>query len=139
MFNINPQKILQEEQAKSKEIKARETIDATFYEYRFIIVHIGEIVQNCIKTVNEEIYNCKQIKKKVNTFPEEYINTYYLFKKEFKEIKKDIDFVFLQSFSIEKYIWITTFKKSYDELFNRQNIMEIKLENYALEIRKLIN
>ena len=95
-----------------------EVLKSTFDKYLFHLVKLGEIVQKCIKKIDEEI------------------NVYKLLKGEFKELVKDIDVVFNESFTIDKYNWILKFKeryldfnKRYTDIAGRLDICELDDED----------
>ena len=95
-----------------------EAVKSTFDKYLFHLVKLGEIVQKCIKKIDEEI------------------NVYKLLKGEFKELVKDIDVVFNESFTIDKYNWILKFKeryldfnKRYTDIAGRLDICELDDED----------
>ena len=94
-----------------------EAVKSTFDKYLFHLVKLGEIVQKCMKTIDEDI------------------RVYNLLKSEFKELVKDIDVVFNESFTIDKYNWILKFKERYLDFNKRYTDIATRLDIYALEIR----
>ena len=92
-----------------------EAVKSTFDKYLFHLVKLGEIVQKCMKQIDEEI------------------NVYKLLKGEFKELVKDIDVVFNESFTIDKYNWILKFKERYLDFNKRYTDIAGRLDIYALD------
>jgi hypothetical protein len=100
-----------------------ETIKLRFDKYLFALVCLGEKVQNCIKLIDEEI------DEKIDKDKE----MYNMFKGEFKELVKDIDVVFNDSFIKEKYFWVLNFKERYLDLYNRHTEISLRLDIYNFE------
>ena len=108
-----------------------EAVKSTFDKYLFHLVKLGEIVQKCMKKIDEDIRHF--IQENVQ------INVYNLLKGEFKELVKDIDVVFNESFTIDKYNWILKFKECYLDFNKRFTDIAGRLDICALEIRKRID
>ena len=92
-----------------------EAVKSTFDKYLFHLVKLGEIVQKCMKTIDEDI------------------RVYNLLKSEFKELVKDIDVVFNESFTIDKYNWILKFKERYLDFNKRYTDIATRLDICALD------
>ena len=91
-----------------------EAVKSTFDKYLFHLVKLGEIVQKCMKQIDEDIRHFIRERS-------DQIKVYNLLKGEFKELVKDIDVVFNESFTIDKYNWILKFKERYLD-FNKRYI-----------------
>ena len=91
-----------------------EAVKSTFDKYLFHLVKLGEIVQKCIRERDQEI------------------KVYNLLKGEIKELMKDIDVVFNESFTIDKYNWILKFKERYLDFNKRYTDIAGRLDIYAL-------
>lgn len=100
-----------------------ETIKSIFNNYLFALVCLGEKVQNCIKLIDEEID--EKIDKDKEMFN--------MFKCEFKELVKDIDVVFNDSFIKEKYFWVLNFQERYLNLYKRHTEIALRLDIYNFE------
>ena len=98
-----------------------EAVKSTFDKYLFHLVKLGEIVQKCMKQIDEDIQENVQIK------------VYNLLKGEFKELVKDIDVVFNESFTIDKYNWILKFKERYLDFNKRFTDIAGRLDICALD------
>ena len=61
------------------------------------------------------------------------INVYNLLKGEFKELVKEIDVVFNESFTIDKYNWILKFKERYLDFNKRYTDIAGRLDICALD------
>ena len=92
-----------------------EAVKSTFDKYLFHLVKLGEIVQKCMKQIDEDI------------------KVYNLLKGEFKELVKDIDVVFNESFTIDKYNWILKFKERYLDFNKRYTDIAGRLDICALD------
>ena len=103
-----------------------EAVKSTFDKYLFHLVKLGEISQKRIKQIDEDIRHFIRSLQ---------INVYNLLKSEFKELVKDIDVVFNESFTIDKYNWILKFKERYLDFNKRYTDIATRLDIYALEIR----
>ena len=104
-----------------------EAVKSTFDKYLFHLVKLGEIVQKCMKKIDEDIRSIRE--RSIQ------INVYNLLKGEFKELVKEIDVVFNESFTIDKYNWILKFKERYLDFNKRYTDIATRLDIYALEIR----
>ena len=100
-----------------------ETVKSTFDKYLFHLVCLGEKVQNCIKQIDEEID--EEIDKD--------IKMYNLFKGEFKELVKDIDVVFNESFTKDKLFWVLNFKERYLDFYKRHTDIALRIDIYQME------
>ena len=100
-----------------------EVVNTTFDKYLFALVCLGEQVQNCIKIIDE----------KIDEKIDEDIKMYILFKGEFKELVKDIDVVFNDSFTKEKYVWVLNFKERYLDFYKRHTDIASRLDIYNFE------
>ena len=98
-----------------------EAVKSTFDKYLFHLVKLGEIVQRCMKKIDEDIQEKYEIK------------VYNLLKGEFKELVKDIDVVFNESFTIDKYNWILKFKERYLDFNKRYTDIAGRLDICALD------
>ncbi len=98
-----------------------EAVKSTFDKYLFHLVKLGEIVQKCMKKIDEDIQEKDQIK------------VYNLLKGEFKELVKDINVVFNESFTIDKYNWILKFKERYLDFNKRFTDIAGRLDICALD------
>jgi hypothetical protein len=98
-----------------------EAVKSTFDKYLFHLVKLGEIVQKCMKKIDEDIQEKDQIK------------VYNLLKGEFKELVKDINVVFNESFTIDKYNWILKFKERYLDFNKRYTDIAGRLDICALD------
>ena len=105
-----------------------EAVKSTFDKYLFHLVKLGEIVQKCMKQIDEDIRHFIRERS-------DQIKVYNLLKGEFKELVKDIDVVFNESFTIDKYNWILKFKERYLDFNKRYTDIATRLDIYALEIR----
>lgn len=92
-----------------------EAVKSTFDKYLFHLVKLGEIVQKCIRERDQEI------------------KVYNLLKGEIKELMKDIDVVFNESFTIDKYNWILKFKERYLDFNKRYTDIAGRLDICALD------
>ena len=92
-----------------------EAVKSTFDKYLFHLVKLGEIVQKCMKTIDEDI------------------RVYNLLKSEFKELVKAIDVVFNESFTIDKYNWILKFKERYLDFNKRYIDIATRLDIHELD------
>ena len=92
-----------------------EALKSTFDKYLFHLVKLGEIVQKCMKQIDEEI------------------NVYNLLKGELKELVKDIDVVFNELLTIDKYNWILKFKERYLDFNKRFTDIAGRLDICALD------
>ena len=92
-----------------------EAVKSTFDKYLFHLVKLGEIAQKRIKQIDEDKNYCRHFIRSLQ------INVYNLLKSEFKKLVKDIDVVFNESFTIDKYNWILKFKERYLD-FNKRYI-----------------
>ena len=91
-----------------------EAVKSTFDKYLFHLVKLGEIAQKRIKQIDEDKNYCRHfIQENVHENYKDDIKVYNLLKGEFKELVKDIDVVFNESFTIDKYNWILKFKERY--------------------------
>ena len=104
-----------------------EAVKSTFDKYLFHLVKLGEIVQKCMKKIDEDIRSIRERSLQ--------INVYNLLKGEFKELVKEIDVVFNESFTIDKYNWILKFKERYLDFNKRFTDIAGRLDIHALEIR----
>ena len=104
-----------------------EAVKSTFDKYLFHLVKLGEIVQRCMKKIDEDIRSIQE---------KDEIKVYNLLNGEFKELVKDIDVVFNESFTIDKYNWILKFKERYLEFNKRYIDIATRLDIHELEIRK---
>ena len=98
-----------------------EAVKSTFDKYLFHLVKLGEIVQRCMKKIDEDIQEKDEIK------------VYNLLNGEFKELVKDIDVVFNESFTIDKYNWILKFKERYLDFNKRYTDIAGRLDICALD------
>ena len=98
-----------------------EAVKSTFDKYLFHLVKLGEIVQRCMKKIDEDIQEKDEIK------------VYNLLNEEFKELVKDIDVVFNESFTIDKYNWILKFKERYLDFNKRYTDIAGRLDICALD------
>ena len=98
-----------------------EAVKSTFDKYLFHLVKLGEIVQRCMKKIDEDIQEKDEIK------------VYNLLNGEFKELVKDIDVVFNESFTIDKYNWILKFKECYLDFNKRYTDIAGRLDICALD------
>lgn len=100
-----------------------EAVKSTFDKYLFALVCLGEQVQNCIKIIDE----------KIDEKMDEDLIMYNLLKGEFKELVKDIDVVFNDSFTKEKYVWVLNFKERYLDFYKRHTDIALRLDIYNFE------
>ena len=107
-----------------------EAVKSTFDKYLFHLVKLGEIAQKRIKQIDEDQNYCRHFIRSLQ------INVYNLLKGEFKELVKDINVVFNESFTIDKYNWILKFKERYLEFNKRYIDIATRLDIHELEIRK---
>ena len=101
-----------------------EAVKSTFDKYLFHLVKLGEIAQKHIKQIDED---------KRHFIRSLQINVYNLLKSEFKELVKDIDVVFNESFTIDKYNWILKFKERYLDFNKRYIDIATRLDIHALD------
>ena len=102
-----------------------EAVKSTFDKYLFHLVKLGEIVQKCMKKIDEDIRSIRERSLQ--------INVYNLLKGEFKELVKEIDVVFNESFTIDKYNWILKFKERYLDFNKRYTDIATRLDICALD------
>ena len=102
-----------------------EAVKSTFDKYLFHLVKLGEIVQKCMKKIDEDIRSIRE--RSIQ------INVYNLLKGEFKELVKEIDVVFNESFTIDKYNWILKFKERYLDFNKRYTDIAGRLDICALD------
>ena len=102
-----------------------EAVKSTFDKYLFHLVKLGEIVQKCMKKIDEDIRSIRERSLQ--------INVYNLLKGEFKELVKEIDVVFNESFTIDKYNWILKFKERYLDFNKRYTDIAGRLDICALD------
>ena len=102
-----------------------EAVKSTFDKYLFHLVKLGEIVQKCMKKIDEDIRSIRE--RSIQ------INVYNLLKGEFKELVKEIDVVFNESFTIDKYNWILKFKERYLDFNKRYTDIATRLDICALD------
>ena len=107
-----------------------EAVKSTFDKYLFHLVKLGEIAQKRMKQIDEDKNYCRHIIRSLQ------INVYNLLKDEFKKLVKDIDVVFNESFTIDKYNWILKFKERYLDFNKRYIDIATRLDIHELEIRK---
>ena len=103
-----------------------EAVKSTFDKYLFHLVKLGEIVQKCMKQIDEDIRHFIRERS-------DQIKVYNLLKGEFKELVKDIDVVFNESFTIDKYNWILKFKERYLDFNKRYTDIATRLDICALD------
>ena len=101
-----------------------EAVKSTFDKYLFHLVKLGEIVQRCMKKIDEDIRSIQE---------KDEIKVYNLLNGEFKELVKDIDVVFNESFTIDKYNWILKFKERYLDFNKRYTDIAGRLDICALD------
>ena len=101
-----------------------EAVKSTFDKYLFHLVKLGEIVQKCMKKIDEDIRSIQE---------KDEIKVYNLLNGEFKELVKDIDVVFNESFTIDKYNWILKFKERYLDFNKRYTDIATRLDICALD------
>lgn len=101
-----------------------EAVKSTFDKYLFHLVKLGEIAQKRIKQIDED---------KRHFIRSLQINVYNLLKGEFKELVKEIDVVFNESFTIDKYNWILKFKERYLDFNKRYIDIATRLDIHALD------
>ena len=101
-----------------------EAVKSTFDKYLFHLVKLGEIVQRCMKKIDEDIRSIQE---------KDEIKVYNLLNGEFKELVKDIDVVFNESFTIDKYNWILKFKERYLDFNKRYTDIATRLDICALD------
>ena len=103
-----------------------EAVKSTFDKYLFHLVKLGEIVQKCMKQIDEDIRHFIRERS-------DQIKVYNLLKGEFKELVKDIDVVFNESFTIDKYNWILKFKERYLDFNKRYIDIATRLDIHELD------
>ena len=101
-----------------------EAVKSTFDKYLFHLIKLGEIVQRCMKKIDEDIRSIQE---------KDEIKVYNLLNGEFKELVKDIDVVFNESFTIDKYNWILKFKERYLDFNKRYTDIATRLDICALD------
>ena len=104
-----------------------EAVKSTFDKYLFHLVKLGEIAQKRIKQIDEDQNYCRHFIRSLQ------INVYNLLKGEFKELVKDIDVVFNESFTIDKYNWILKFKERYLDFNKRYIDIATRLDIHELD------
>ena len=104
-----------------------EAVKSTFDKYLFHLVKLGEIAQKRIKQIDEDKNYCRHFIRSLQ------INVYNLLKSEFKKLVKDIDVVFNESFTIDKYNWILKFKERYLDFNKRYIDIATRLDIHELD------
>ena len=111
-----------------------EAVKSTFDKYLFHLVKLGEIAQKRIKQIDEDKNYCRHfIQENVHENYKDDIKVYNLLKGEFKELVKDIDVVFNESFTKDKLFGVLNFKERYLDFYKRHIDIALRLDIYQME------